>query len=209
MKTFTIITTVTILGLFRALGTPDVIKDFAKGHRDTWSSEGHVKAKGIKMKISYPKTWKALEGNRPNILQKFIGESKEGMNIVTLTTKTLPAPFNRELKVDEKKEILAKEVIAQMIGGGSKLLSHKITKLDGELCAMAEFITINEGVGLKIGQKILVFVVPRPGTLLFIQCATGGDASKGIENIEARYTKVRHLFTLIGASCVFIDKWEE
>lgn len=183
--------------------------EMAEGWKTTFSTKGHEKAKGMKFKVSYPSSWQAAEGSRPNIVQKFIGKSTSGMDMVTLTTKSLPPPFDKKLTPEETKEILSKDVVIEMLPSGSKILSHKITKIDGEPCAMAEFIFVTERVGIKIAQKGMVFVIPRPGNLLLIQCASGGDATKGMKDIDERYLKTKSLFTLIGASCVFVDKWEE
>ena len=209
MKQILAITSTLILGLSTLQAEPNPVGDFTNGQKKTWTSKDHPKAKGINMKISYPAGWQAKEGTRPNILQKFVGTSASGMDVVTLTTRSLPAPFDRELTDDEKEEILGRDVVAEMLPEGAKILSHKVTKIDGEMCAMAEFLYITERVGIKIAQKGMVFVIPRPGTLLLVQCATGADAANGLAGLNTRYASVRKLYMLIGASCVFVDKWEE
>lgn len=49
-----------------------------------------------------------------------------------MTTRSLPAPFDRELTNDEKIEILGRDVVVEMLPEGAKILSHKITKIDGD-----------------------------------------------------------------------------
>ena len=146
---------------------------------------------------------------RPNILQKFVGKSASGMDVVTLTTRRLPEPFDRELTADEENQLLAKDVVVEMLPEGAKMLSYKVTKVDGEACAMMEFLHIGERVGIKIAQKGIVFVIPRPGALLLVHCMTGADAANGLALLDRRYERVKNLYLLIGASCVFVDKWEE
>lgn len=185
------------------------IAEFAKGEKKTWVSKDHPKAKGIKMKISYPASWKAEEGNRPNILQKFSGNPSPIMDVVTLTTRSLQAPYNRELTIDEKNSVLSKDSVKDILPDGSEMLSHKITKIDGEVCAMIEFHLLSERVGIKIGQKGIIYVIPRPGTLLLVQCSAIGNATNGLAGIEAYYERIKNLYLLIGSSCIFVDKWEE
>lgn len=204
--------TIACILAFGALGLhadQNLAVEFAKGQKRTWTSKDHPKAKGLKMKISYPSAWQAKEGTRPNILQKFVGASPSGMDVVTLTTRSLPPPFDGELTNDEKEELLERDVVTEMLPEGAKIFSHKITKIDGEMCAMAEFLYIAERVGIKIAQKGMVFVIPRPGTLLLVQCATGADTANGLAGLNTRYASVQKLYMLIGASCVFVDKWEE
>lgn len=188
---------------------PNPTVEFAKGEKLTWTSKDHPKAKGIEMQISYPSTWKAAEGTRPNILQKFVGRSETGMDMMSITTRTLPAPFDKELSPEEKNEVLSEEGVTEMLPPDGKLLSHKITKIDGEPCAMVEFLVVSERAGMKIAQKGMFFAIVRPGTLILIQIATGADATKGMDALNARYESVKPLYTMIGSSCVFVDKWEE
>jgi hypothetical protein len=209
MKQILTVAAFLILGLPVLHADPSPASDFTNGQQVTWTSKDHPKAKGINLKISYPSSWKAAEGTRPNILQKFVGKSATGMDFMALTTRSLPAPFDKELTAAEKKEFLARDVVAEMLPEGAKMLSYQMTKIDGETCAMAEFLHITERVGMKIAQKGMVFVIPRPGTLLLVQCATGVDAANGLAGLDARYSSVRNLYLLIGSSCVFVDKWEE
>lgn len=204
--------TTVLLILTPALSGNILSLDFLKGQKKslkTWHSKGHRKAKGIKMKISYPAKWEAKEHTRPNILHKFVGYSASGVDLVTLTTKTLPSPYNRILTRPEKTELLAKDSAKDMLPVGATLLSHKITKIDGEMCAMAEFLYTTERVGGKFGQKGLVFIIPRPGTLLLVNCATIAGIEGGFSGLNNQYAKLKNLFLSIGSSCVFVDKWEE
>ena len=182
--------------------------EMSEGWKKVFPSKGHAKAKGLNMKISYPSSWKQTEGTRPNILQKFQGANiQDGM--VMLITKALPAPYNRKLTAAEKNELVSEEVTKEFIPDGAKFISHKITKIDGEIAAMFEYEVMVERVGYSIGQKILSFIIPHNGTLLMIQGATGGDASKGMTAIRKRYLAAKPLFTIIASSCIFVDKWEK
>jgi len=209
MKYLILLAVIFNLGILGLHADQNQVAEFAKGQKLSWSSKNHAKSKGINMKISYPATWTAAEGTRPNIVQKFTSNRGKGMDMVMLLTRTLPAPYDRELTAEEKNEILAKDVAVDMLPEGSKLLSHKLTKIDGETCAMIEFSTVGERAGVKIAQKALFFIIPRPGTLLFIQCLSGADASKGMEELDTRFESVKMLYVLIASSCVFVDKWEE
>ena len=109
MKPLLTIAAIWTLGIFSLHADQNLAVEFAKGQKRTWTSKEHPKAKGIKMKICYPSGWQAKEGTRPNIRQEFVGKSASGMDVVALTTRSLPAPFDRELTDDEKKEVLARD----------------------------------------------------------------------------------------------------
>lgn len=209
MKYLIIFTTILNFGISSLYADQNQVAEFTKGQKLSWTSKNHAKSKGINMKISYPTTWTAAEGTRPNIVQKFVSNAGKGMDMVMLLTRNLPAPYDRALTEEEKNELLAKDTAVEMLPEDSKLLSYKLTKIDGETCAMVEFLAVSERAGMKIAQKGLFFIIPRPGTLFFIQCLSGADASKGMEELNARYESVKMLYILIASSCVFVDKWEE
>lgn len=180
----------------------------ADGWKSVFSSRGHEKSKGIKMKISYPITWEAAEGSRPNVMQKFIGKDGTGLDMLILTTRSLPADFSR-LSAEDASSILTLDVIKEMMPDETAISNYKLTKLDSLVAGMADFSHITERAGIKIGQKGLVFAVIHDGSLILIQCATGGDATNGWESIDKRFKRMRELYRLIGSSAVFVTQWEE
>jgi hypothetical protein len=208
LKTLRTVISFIWLGAFAASAGPrEDFELFRSGEKLVWDSTGHEKAKGVRLKISYPRTWKAAEGSRPNILQKFTSNSG-GLATVLLMTRALPKPYDRELTASEKLEVVSRDVSKEFIPDGGRMVSHQITKVDGEVCAMLESEVTTERVGAKIGLKSLTFIIPRKGVLLMLQCSTGGDASSGFDAINKHYEEVKPLLLSIAASCVLMEKWK-
>ena len=209
MKTrITLIALICCWAVSATAGTKEDFELFRNGEKLVWDSTGHEKAKGIRMKVSYPRTWKAAEGSRPNIVQKFASDSGRGVEMLLVMTRTLPKPYDRELTEKEKQEFVSRDMAKEFVPDGGRLVSHKVTKVDGEVCAMIEAELVTERVGLKIGQRMLTFIIPRKGVLLMVQCSTGGDATSGFEAINRHYEEVKPLFLLISSSCVLTEKWK-
>jgi hypothetical protein len=197
-----------VASLHAVAGTAEDIKLFSSGGKLTWDSTGHEKAKGVAMKISYPSSWQAAEGSRPNIVQKFVGEAGKGGAMMMVMTKAMPGEFaQRELTEAEKKELLARDVMESFVPDGGKLISYQLTKIDGEACAMLESEAVGERLGFKIKQKMLSLIIPRKGVLLMIQCSVGGDAAG--EAVNQQYAQTKPLFLLMASSCVLTDKWRK
>jgi len=184
------------------------LKSFLLGEKATWDSTGHSKAEGVRLKISYPRSWGAKEGNRPHILQKFASDAGKGMEIVMVQVRPLPAPYNRALSEEEKKEAISRDVVSELAPGES-LLSYETTRIDGEPCAMIETEKTTERAGFTIGQKMLTFFVPLNGAILSLQFAVGGDAKNGFQQIRQRYEETKPLFLLVASSCILTDKWKK
>ena len=180
------------------------LRSFLAGEVATWNSTGHPKAAGIEMKISYPKNWTAKEGNRPHIVQKFFGVFDRGMEQFMVQVRELPEPMRDPNK--EERQMLF-DAFAEEMSHGGNLVSRAVTKIDGEDCDMLETTNVTERAGMKVGQKVLTFVIPRKGAVLILQGSVGGDATAGFDKIEERYQAAKPLLQLIASSCVLTDKW--
>ena len=44
-------------------------EEFSRGFTVTYRTGGHPKAKGVDFQLQYPKSWLAMEGKRPNVIQ--------------------------------------------------------------------------------------------------------------------------------------------
>lgn len=196
------------LAVSASAGPKEDFEIFRNGGKLVWDSTGHEKTKGICMKLSYPRTWRAAEGSRPNIVQKFASDSGRGTAVVVIQTYAFPKPYDRELTEIGKTEVVPREVAKEFVPEGGRLLSHKVTMIDGEICAMIESEVVTERVGFKVGQKTLSFFIPRKGVLLCVHCSTVGNASSGFDAINKHYDETRPLFLLISSSCVLTEKWK-
>jgi len=187
-------------------GTANDQELFAKGETLVFDTTGHKNANGIRMRLSYPRTWKVEDGDGPATVQRLIGDGGQGNQAVLIQTWVLPKPFDRELTADEKKAYLGKDVAKQAFGREVDLKFHTITQLNGEPCAMLEIERILEQGSLKIGMKALVFIIVRDGVQLMLTCYVQGDASRGVSIIWQEYDATKPLFMEIVESCVFMGK---
>lgn len=55
-------------------------------------TQGHPKAKGVDFQVRYPASWRPAEGERPNIIQKFVSENGRGLESIMLVVKDIPLP---------------------------------------------------------------------------------------------------------------------
>ena len=62
-------------------------REFLNYNRSSYNTEGHPKAKGIGFTIEYPNSWRAVEGARPNIVQKFVSERGKVFETAMIITR--------------------------------------------------------------------------------------------------------------------------
>lgn len=168
-----------------------------------FSTTGHAKSKGAKISIRYPATWKALEDERPNIVQKF--KAPESNNIVMIMTKSLPPPALSKAEIEEA--FADKGTISDILGEGVKITSYKATKLEDEPAAMVEYVAELERAGEQFSTRTLVTLFIRGQTLVIIQCMTGISAGSP-EQRDKAFEAMRPMFQAIITSTVFEDKWK-
>lgn len=60
-----------------AVAQQDDIWSYINGDRTKYFTKDHPNAKGININVEYPSSWTPAEGERPNIVQKFSGDSSD------------------------------------------------------------------------------------------------------------------------------------
>lgn len=103
-------------------------REFLDGYKFKYSTNGAGKAKGVAFSIESPKTWVAKEGNRPNIVQKFVSENGRGLEFLLILIKEIPLQPGEKITEKDISEILNPKDIQDFIpDGGVYLNSGKLT----------------------------------------------------------------------------------
>ena len=103
-------------------------REFLDGYKFKYSTNGAGKAKGVAFSIEFPKTWVAKEGNRPNIVQKFVSENGRGLEFLLILIKEIPLQPGEKITEKDISEILNPKDIQDFIpDGGVYLNSGKLT----------------------------------------------------------------------------------
>lgn len=103
-------------------------REFLDGYKYKYSTNGAGKAKGVEFSIESPKTWIAKEGNRPNIVQKFVSENGRGLKLLLILIKEVPLQPGEKISEKDVLEILNPKDIQDFIPAGAVYLnSGKLT----------------------------------------------------------------------------------
>lgn len=180
---------------------------FASGKKLTFDSTGHEKANGIRIKLSYPKTWKASEGERPHIIQKLESEGGRGVDNFMLQIRPLPPEYNHDLTADDKKLLTSKTFLMRYIPKNVKLIEYKQTMIDGEPCGMFAILATTEVAGTQLVIYSILYFIPIKGFFVMLNAGSCGKADEGVDAITSHYRDVKPVFQQIAASCILLDKW--
>ncbi len=177
-----------------------------RGYERTFQSANHPKAKGVSFKINYPTSWKAIEGERPNIITKFISENGRGFESVMLTVKELPIPEQKRITETEIREAFSEDTLKVMLPKGARFISSARIKLDGLPGAMMHYDISGQRLDMVLQTRNLSFVVLFKNKLIFIVCGVAALNPNALE-LEARFKHREPLFRLIANSLVVQSRW--
>lgn len=181
------------------------VVEFTEGKTAKFSSKGHVKSKGAVFTMQYPQSWSAQEGERPNIVQKFVSESGRGLEMALIITKTIPpdVPLTKE----SIKDTLSQGSLKNLVPEGSAFIRAVTTKIEGESAGLLEYSSRQQRVGVEIATRVLALIFFQGRTMVQVQFQVGGLSSNATE-VSKRAALFRPLFQLMMNSIVFEDKWK-
>ena len=199
---------ITALGISPvALAVTPTAKEFLDGNKTKFSTAGHPKAKGVNMSLYYPRSWVAQEGERPNIVQKFVGKGQDALAIALIHISSPPFPAGTSISPSELEEILTPDNLKDMLPDGATLISAKSTKIDGLPAGILEYSQRLENAGMTLkGQSIsYIFVVGT--TMIQFQCSVLSAPTSSSHALASRMDEFKPLFFLMANSIVLADQW--
>ncbi len=186
--------------------TPGPEAEFLAGNRTIFGTSGHSKAKGVSLTIAYPNSWAAVEGDRPNIVQKFVSQGGRGLETVMIVTKELSLPKGMVLSNKDRKELLSPSELRGMLPAEAKAIEALSTEIEGEPAGVLEYSVRGERAGVTLSTHGRVLAFFSANTLVQVHFQVAGPASSEGE-VARRMAIFKPLFALMANSIVLQDKW--
>jgi len=189
----------------------DDCESFNKNAVFKYSSKGHSKAKGLNIQFSVPSYWKASEGERPNIVQKFSSPSfGDRAKIALLFINDLP-PELRKLSEKEIKALLfSKDMIQSFVPEGGKIIASRQTQYDGEDGALIYHTVNTPRAGVTIiGMSVIhLFIYKKKFIYISVSYSYPLMASSLQNEISAEESRqFLDLALRIGNSIIIMNKY--
>ena len=144
-------------------------REFLDGYKYKYSTNGAGKAKGVAFSIESPKTWVAKEGDRPNIVQKFVSENGRGLELLLVLIKEVPLQPGETIKEKDVLEILNPKDIQDFIpDGGVYINSGKLT-LENLPGFWVHFKMDMARVKSTVGMEIIMYTIFYKNKMIQIQ----------------------------------------
>lgn len=197
---------VTLVATWPQVAKSDPVKEFVDGKVHTFATRNHAKAKGIDLTISYPSSWAAEEGERPNIVQKFVSEQGHGLELGLILIMDLPG--GSAMSIEEQRSALAPDELRDMLPEGATFLNAKPTKIEGLPAGIVEYSMQMERAGMELFIHAWSIYFIHKDALVSVQFQVTGQADSRSE-ISDRMTEFRPLFSLIANSIVLPQLWTQ
>lgn len=181
----------------------DAAKEMLDGKATKFATKGHPKSKDSAFTIKLPSSWVAKEGERPNIVQKFVSENGTGNAMAIITTSTIPP--EESLTEASINEALSSDSLKEMVPEGARFINAQTTKIENEPAGILEYSARMERVGQTLETQTLTLFFFQGRTMVGLQFWLGGQVDS--KELRRQFTAYRPLFNMIMNSIVFDDKW--
>ena len=180
--------------------------EFLDGFVTDYTTKGHFKAKGVDMQIKFPQSWKAYQGERPNIVQKFVSENGEGKVTAMIIITNIPQDELELMSNISNYEYFSYVETDNLIPPNSKFISRENVKLDRYDGVKLIYETSGDRMGYKIKMKtfcLMTIVSEKVVNLMFAVVEEDGGT------IEEKFKKNESLFELMGFFTVFPEQYSD
>lgn len=175
--------------------------EFLDGFKNIFKTKNHPKAKNTDWQLEIPKSWKAEEAIRPNIIQKFASDYGTGLESIMIINSNLGyTPSKKEIE-----ELLSENEIKNSLSNNCNFISFKKINIDNYPGIMTEYETTSERIGTTIKIRILNFSFIKNDKLYILQCQISDMLNA---DLSSKMQKYAPLFRLVANSIVENTQYE-
>jgi hypothetical protein len=181
-------------------------RELLAGFTTTFKTKGHAKSKNTDWQIRAPKSWRAKEGDRPNIIQSFTDDFGDGLNNIMLMVKDMPVSKGTKFSNQEKNEFFTEKEMKIMVPNEAKFISFSKMTLDSNIGGMLEIEQTVSRLDLNLKMRMVQFMFIRGSKIYTL---TGTVSSANMEdNLAPEMEKYLPLFRLVANSIVVNDQYK-
>jgi hypothetical protein len=176
--------------------------EYMDGQKTTYVGDGTGKCLGLKFTVRYPSSWKAADGNRPHIVQKFMNGN--GAMIIVMVKDLRGVGTKAQMDHYYATTSNLSEAVAGTLLGVKRNFS-----IDGEKAYALEYSQEQTGAtGMSAYQHGIQYVLFYDHYMLSIMCANGSTGDSH-EEVDALFEQNRLFYGLIASSIIITTKWNK
>lgn len=189
-----------------ALATVEVDLANLKANRVAlYDTEGHPKAKGLRLTLPYPPSWVTEEGRHPNIVQKI--KTSDGTHLISTTIHIIQAPTNQGYTSAEISSEKFRKNSVDGLGTTCTYLNSGATQIEGENAIWFSYLQKISLPTVNLEMLYLSYAVIFSGKQIMIMHEVGGAAND--PTLKETFDAYLPIFQLMTTHVIFPDKWKQ
>ena len=181
-------------------------RELLAGFTTTFKTKGHSKSKNTDWQIRVPKSWRAKEADRPNIIKSFIDDFGDGLHSIMLMVKDIPVSKGTKISNQEKNDFFTEKEIKLMVPNEAKFISFSKMTLDSNIGGMLEMEQTVSRLDLNLKMRMVQFMFIR-GSKIYTLTGTVSTANME-DDLAPEMEKYLPLFRLVANSIVVNDQYK-
>lgn len=181
--------------------------ELMRGWRREYTSRGHPKAKGLTVQLKLPMSYAHREGERPNIVAKWVSEGGHGMeHLMLMVFKNDQKPMTRKEIEDDISRGERGEIHKAMSESG-RVLSLRAFSQERASGIIAELDATAERAGVGFSMRSRHYLLFLPGRDVVAACYVGARKEDG-EQLESRFVRISEVCRLFANSLVLPQQYQ-
>jgi hypothetical protein len=176
------------------------------GFSTIFKTKGHPKSKNTDWQIKVPRSWRAEEADRPNIIQKFISDFGTGNQSIMLMVKEMQLPVGYKISKEELDGFFSEKEMKDIVPEGGKLISFSKMTFDKNAGGMIEYEQIVKRLDFEIKIRMAQFMFIRGNQMYILQGMVSTD--KVETNMALEMQKYLPLYKLVANTIVVNDQYK-
>lgn len=189
---------------FRFIEKPH--EELTFGYANTFRTKGHPKSKATDWQVEIPKSWKAEEASRPNIIQTFKSDFGSGLQLIMLSVKDIPLDKGTEFSQDDLNAFFSEKQMLAVLPKDAKFISFAKMNIENNKGGMLQFEQISERLDIKVKTRMVQFMFIRKNQLYSLQCTVSSDDPT--TDLSDDMKRFLPLFKLVANSVVVNDQYK-
>lgn len=186
-------------------------REFLDGFKARFTSDGSGKAKGVRFHLDYPKSWSSADGNRPNIVRKFVSQNGRGLEMIMVLVKSLPLSPGQKLTDKDIEDMVAElatpKELEENLPDGASFVSGGPLRLDARPGFYQKYSVKQQWLDFTISSLYVSYTVYYQTSVIQIQCSVSSEA-KEEQSLKQRFERFEPLFKLVINSFVIESQWK-
>ena len=185
-----------------ASGQSAGLMEYADGQKTTYRGDGMGKCLGLQFSVRYPSSWKAADGNRPHIVQKFVNGNGAMVMVIIKDLRGVATKAEMDRYYATTSDL--SEATAGTFLGANRNLT-----IDGEKAYAVEYSgQQTAATGMTVYQHGIQYVLFYDHYMLSVMCSNG-SVGNSKEDVDALFERNRLFYGLIASGTVITTKWNK